>query len=141
MPGTARLRPPVPYTSLTGKPARALPPPLAAARSEEVSKARLNRIRGVEQHDRLDEQLYQDFESEEAKKVGARAGGGRWDAMRCNVRQALGQGAAGELGSVVTCVGAGGCWVARVVKRGPLRGGGGGGGPQGHMVGGLGQDF
>ncbi|KAG2444490.1 hypothetical protein HXX76_001240 [Chlamydomonas incerta] len=35
---------------------------------EEVSKARLNRIRGVEQHDRLDEQLYQDFETEEAKK-------------------------------------------------------------------------
>ncbi|KAG2493640.1 hypothetical protein HYH03_008157 [Edaphochlamys debaryana] len=35
---------------------------------EEVSKARLNRIRGVEHHDRLDEQLYQDFESEEAKK-------------------------------------------------------------------------
>ncbi|GLC57111.1 DNA topoisomerase 6 subunit B [Pleodorina starrii] len=35
---------------------------------EEVSKARLNRIRGVEEHGRLDEQLYQDFESEEAKK-------------------------------------------------------------------------
>ncbi|PNW88219.1 hypothetical protein CHLRE_01g019750v5 [Chlamydomonas reinhardtii] len=35
---------------------------------EEVSKARLNRIRGVEHHDRLDEQLYQDFETEEAKK-------------------------------------------------------------------------
>ncbi|EFJ46844.1 hypothetical protein VOLCADRAFT_62055 [Volvox carteri f. nagariensis] len=35
---------------------------------EEVSKARLNRIRGVEEHGRLDEQLYQDFESEDAKK-------------------------------------------------------------------------
>ncbi|GIL49361.1 hypothetical protein Vafri_5660 [Volvox africanus] len=35
---------------------------------EEVSKARLNRIRGVEEHGRLDEQLYQDFESEEARK-------------------------------------------------------------------------
>ncbi|KAG2447229.1 hypothetical protein HYH02_007969 [Chlamydomonas schloesseri] len=35
---------------------------------EEVSKARLNRIRGVEHHGRLDEQLYQDFETEEAKK-------------------------------------------------------------------------
>ncbi|GLI61276.1 hypothetical protein VaNZ11_003597, partial [Volvox africanus] len=35
---------------------------------EEVSKARLNRIRGVEEHGRLDEQLYQDFESEDARK-------------------------------------------------------------------------
>ncbi len=55
------------FTSVTSRPHT--PPPLLPARSEEVSKARLNRIRGVEHHDRLDQQLYQDFESEEAKKV------------------------------------------------------------------------
>ena len=37
--------------------------------SEEVSKARLNRMRGVEHHDRIDEELYNDYESEEAKRV------------------------------------------------------------------------
>jgi hypothetical protein len=36
---------------------------------EEVSKARLNRLRGVEHHDRIDEALYQDWESEDAKRV------------------------------------------------------------------------
>jgi hypothetical protein len=44
------------------------PPP---APSEEVSKARLNAMRGVEHHDRIDAELYHDFESEEARKVGA----------------------------------------------------------------------
>ncbi|GFR50834.1 hypothetical protein Agub_g13107 [Astrephomene gubernaculifera] len=42
--------------------------PMIEITIEEVSKARLNRIRGVEQHGRVDEQLYQDFESEDAKK-------------------------------------------------------------------------
>lgn len=36
--------------------------------SEEVSKARLNRMRGVEHHDRVDEELYHDFESDEARR-------------------------------------------------------------------------
>ncbi|KIZ02004.1 hypothetical protein MNEG_5958 [Monoraphidium neglectum] len=35
---------------------------------EEVSKARLNRLRGVEHHDRIDEALYQDWESEDARR-------------------------------------------------------------------------
>ncbi|KAL6764853.1 topoisomerase VI B subunit, transducer-domain-containing protein [Haematococcus lacustris] len=35
---------------------------------EEVSKARLNRIRGVDHQDRLDEALYQDYETEEQRK-------------------------------------------------------------------------
>ncbi|GBF92117.1 DNA topoisomerase [Raphidocelis subcapitata] len=35
---------------------------------EEVSRARLNALRGVEHHDRIDEQLYQDWESEDAKR-------------------------------------------------------------------------
>ncbi len=38
-------------------------------RSEEVSKGRLNKIRGVEQHDRLDAELYQDFETDGQRKV------------------------------------------------------------------------
>lgn len=47
-----------------------------------MSKARLNRLRGVEHHDRIDEELYHDFESEEARKVcitcsGTAAWGGR----------------------------------------------------------------
>lgn len=42
--------------------------------SEEVSKARLNKIRGVEHHERLDEQLYHDYETEEQRKVRAGLG-------------------------------------------------------------------
>lgn len=38
-------------------------------RREEVSKAALNKIRGVENHERIDEALYGDYESEEAKKA------------------------------------------------------------------------
>lgn len=34
---------------------------------EEISQARLNTMRGVKNHDRIDEELYQDYESEEAK--------------------------------------------------------------------------
>ncbi len=36
---------------------------------EEISQSRLNRIRGIQNLDRLDESLYQDFESDEARKV------------------------------------------------------------------------
>jgi hypothetical protein len=36
---------------------------------EEVSQMRLNSIRGISNHDRLDEELYQDHETEEAKKA------------------------------------------------------------------------
>lgn len=35
---------------------------------EEVSKARLNEIRGLKAHERLDEALYHDYESEEARR-------------------------------------------------------------------------
>ena len=34
---------------------------------EEVSQSRLNRIRGIQNLDRLDESLYQDFETDEAR--------------------------------------------------------------------------
>lgn len=37
--------------------------------SEEVSKARLNRLRGLDNHERIDEELYADFETSDAKKV------------------------------------------------------------------------
>jgi hypothetical protein len=37
--------------------------------SEEVSKNALNRIRGVESQDRVDEELYHDFETGAARKV------------------------------------------------------------------------
>lgn len=37
--------------------------------SEEISKARLDKIRGVERHDRLDAELFNDFESEDQRKV------------------------------------------------------------------------
>ena len=36
---------------------------------EEISQARLNTIRGIENLDRLDESLYQDFETEDMRKV------------------------------------------------------------------------
>jgi hypothetical protein len=36
---------------------------------EEVSQKRLNSIRGIENLARLDESLYQDFETEEVRKV------------------------------------------------------------------------
>ena len=34
-----------------------------------MSKARLDKIRGVERHDRLDAELFNDFESEDQRKV------------------------------------------------------------------------
>ncbi len=40
---------------------------------EEVSQKRLNSIRGISNHDRLDEELYQDHETEEAKKARSAA--------------------------------------------------------------------
>ena len=42
-----------------------------AAFREEISQNRLNRIRGIQNLDRLDESLYQDFETDEARKVCA----------------------------------------------------------------------
>jgi DNA topoisomerase VI subunit B len=36
--------------------------------SEEVSQRRLNDIRGVKNHDRIDEELYQDYETEADRK-------------------------------------------------------------------------
>lgn len=36
---------------------------------EEISQARLNKMRGVTSHDRIDEELYQDYETEDAKQV------------------------------------------------------------------------
>ena len=36
---------------------------------EEISQARLNTVRGIENLDRLDESLYQDFETEDMRKV------------------------------------------------------------------------
>jgi hypothetical protein len=41
-----------------------------------VSKARLNAMRGVEHHDRIDAELYHDYESDEARKVGVAGGRG-----------------------------------------------------------------
>jgi hypothetical protein len=38
--------------------------------SEEVSRTRLNTMRGLGDHARVDEQLYHDYESEDARKVG-----------------------------------------------------------------------
>ena len=37
--------------------------------SEEISQHRLNKMRGVTNHDRIDEELYQDYETEGAKQV------------------------------------------------------------------------
>ena len=37
--------------------------------SEEISQKRLNSIRGIDNHERLDEELYQDFETDDARKV------------------------------------------------------------------------
>ena len=56
-------------------PTLCLPPPhpppalpcLGRCRSEEISLQRLNRLRGVANHDRIDAALYQDFESAEAR--------------------------------------------------------------------------
>ena len=36
---------------------------------EEISQRRMNSIRGIDNHERLDEELYQDFETDEARKV------------------------------------------------------------------------
>jgi hypothetical protein len=41
--------------------------------SEEVSRARLNSLRGLGDHERVDEQLYHDYESEDARKVSLQA--------------------------------------------------------------------
>ena len=40
---------------------------------EEISQKRLNRVRGIDNHERLDEELYQDFETDDARKVYARS--------------------------------------------------------------------
>ncbi len=45
------------------------PPWFVLLPREEVSKARLDKIRGVERHDRLDAELFNDFESEDQGKV------------------------------------------------------------------------
>ena len=37
--------------------------------SEEVSQKSLNKIRGIENHERLDEELYQDYEGDGERKV------------------------------------------------------------------------
>jgi hypothetical protein len=42
---------------------------LHAVHREEVSRARLNEIRGLEHQERLDEQLYHDYETEDQKRV------------------------------------------------------------------------
>lgn len=42
---------------------------MAQCYSEEVTQKQLNKIRQVVNHERLDEELYQDHETEEAKKV------------------------------------------------------------------------
>ena len=42
---------------------------LAGLHREEISQARLNTVRGIENLDRLDESLYQDFETEDMRKV------------------------------------------------------------------------
>ena len=36
---------------------------------EEISQKRMNSIRGIDNHERLDEELYQDFETDDARKV------------------------------------------------------------------------
>ena len=36
---------------------------------EEISQKRMNSIRGIDNHERLDEELYHDFETDEARKV------------------------------------------------------------------------
>lgn len=41
-----------------------------ARRREEISQRKLNTIRGVENHDRLDDSLYDDYETTPEKKVG-----------------------------------------------------------------------
>ena len=37
--------------------------------SDEICQKRMNSIRGIDNHERLDEELYQDFETDEARKV------------------------------------------------------------------------
>ena len=59
----------------------------ARPRSEEISKRALNAVRGVEHHERIDEALYQDYESEEARKV-RRVSVGRVAARRQRQRRA-----------------------------------------------------
>ena len=61
--------------------------------SEEISQHALNRMRGVTNHGRIDEELYQDYETEDAKQVCAytavgnaaeqRVPGEAWHAMPC----------------------------------------------------------
>lgn len=45
---------------------------MIALTREEISQARLNTIRGIENLDRLDESLYQDFETEDMRKARSR---------------------------------------------------------------------
>lgn len=54
------------------EPAVAATNAIAAPRpcSEEISQRRLNEIRGVDNHARIDEALYLDFETQEARQVG-----------------------------------------------------------------------
>eukprot|EP00879_Flechtneria_rotunda_P026072 GHRR01027752.1.p1 GENE.GHRR01027752.1~~GHRR01027752.1.p1 ORF type:complete len:169 (+),score=73.57 GHRR01027752.1:238-744(+) len=42
--------------------------PLVEITIEEISKAHLNQLRGLDNHERVDEELYNDFENEDAKK-------------------------------------------------------------------------
>ena len=52
---------------LLAAPSSRCPPARPRARSEEVSQFALNRLRGVDNHDRVDEQLYCDFETDVAR--------------------------------------------------------------------------
>lgn len=40
---------------------------------EEISQKRINSIRGIDNHERLDEELYHDFETDDARKVQSTA--------------------------------------------------------------------
>lgn len=42
--------------------------PLVEITIEEISKSRLNRLRGLDNHERIDEALYADFETDDARK-------------------------------------------------------------------------
>lgn len=53
------------FSSLSPPPS--LPPPKKKKHSEEISQQRLNKLRGVANVERLDEELYHDFEDEGAK--------------------------------------------------------------------------
>ena len=55
----------------------------ACAYSEEISHKRLNKVRGIVNHERVDEELYQDFETGDAKKAGAWAVSGASQDSSC----------------------------------------------------------